>query len=477
MATDRDENQRTRGHMGSTPDGGIDDHDEPNLPESLTIEVDAWFARNTGLGGCSDKDVAELAEIFYGVTYEGGRESVEDALAVVESFGPGVQGLNDTYARQILLASEVRRLRSAYEHACQGRSDFRNALRVEREKAALAAPPVEQPSIEDLCARIKAADDAAADGDYMLDSDDCISVLRGTWKGPLAMDKPNQPAPPVEQQAPTLMAPLPLELSNEEVRTIRDMFGPPGYVNNVIRKAFEWGVESARSQPEQPAPQASRVWRGGGKLTVADLVNNLLMLDQELPIYGAQYIEHHGQRRAIAVHPTVSRERVADERWIGEGQAINAAVIWTRAEQPAPQAGAAEVEKWVASLSNELDRETERAISQRDVFLKTGVSTASHGGSHDTCFSYIIRQHLTTFPLLPTEQPSQDAERYRKLRRWMSSNVAEGWTQVEQLAAIACCESWDAFDESLDALPECNFGLAARAAQAQGESSGGTPHG
>ena len=86
---------------------------------------------------------------------------------------------------------------------------------------------------------------------------------------------------------------------------------------------------------QQPAPQASRVWRGGGTLTVADLVNNLLTLDQELPVYGAQYIERRGQRRAIAVHPTVSRERVADERWIGEGQALNAAVIWTRAEQPA----------------------------------------------------------------------------------------------------------------------------------------------
>ncbi|QNK65752.1 hypothetical protein [Variovorax sp. PAMC26660] len=35
--------------------------------------------------------------------------------------------------------------------------------------------------IEELCARIKAADDAAADADYMLDSNDCIAVLRGTW--------------------------------------------------------------------------------------------------------------------------------------------------------------------------------------------------------------------------------------------------------------------------------------------------------
>ncbi len=34
---------------------------------------------------------------------------------------------------------------------------------------------------EQLCAAIKAADDKASEGDYMLDSDDCISVIRGTW--------------------------------------------------------------------------------------------------------------------------------------------------------------------------------------------------------------------------------------------------------------------------------------------------------
>lgn len=48
------------------------------------------------------------------------------------------------------------------------------------------------PTIDDLCARIKAADDAAADRDYMLDSNDCIAILRGEWKGPLAMDKPER---------------------------------------------------------------------------------------------------------------------------------------------------------------------------------------------------------------------------------------------------------------------------------------------
>ena len=34
---------------------------------------------------------------------------------------------------------------------------------------------------ERICAAIKAADDKASEGDYMLDSDDCIAVVRGTW--------------------------------------------------------------------------------------------------------------------------------------------------------------------------------------------------------------------------------------------------------------------------------------------------------
>ncbi len=53
----------------------------------------------------------------------------------------------------------------------------------------------------------------------------------------------------------------------------------------------------------------------------------------------------------------------------------------------------------------------------------------------------------------------KDSERYKKLRRWMSSNVEEGWNKVEELAAIACYLGQEAFDESLDALGECNVGL------------------
>lgn len=57
-----------------------------------------------------------------------------------------------------------------------------------------------------------------------------------------------------------------------------------------------------------------------------------------------------------------------------------------------------------------------------------------------------------------------DAKRYAKLRNWMSSNVPEGWQEVERLAAVACYVSWEAFDDYLDNLPECNVGMCERTA-------------
>jgi hypothetical protein len=67
-----------------------------------------------------------------------------------------------------------------------------------------AQPADQREWMETACALIKAADDAAADRDYMLDSDDCIAVLRGTWKAPLANDMPKQPTPP----APAVQEPV-----------------------------------------------------------------------------------------------------------------------------------------------------------------------------------------------------------------------------------------------------------------------------
>jgi len=52
-------------------------------------------------------------------------------------------------------------------------------------------------------------------------------------------------------------------------------------------------------------------------------------------------------------------------------------------------------EGWEESLNTALVIETERAIKQRDEYLRTGVVTAGNGGSHDTCFAAIIRRYIT----------------------------------------------------------------------------------
>ena len=63
---------------------------------------------------------------------------------------------------------------------------------------------------------------------------------------------------------------------------------------------------------------------------------------------------------------------------------------------------------------------------------------------------------------IPTPEDVRDAERYRKLRRWMTSNVKDGWAEVENLAGVGCYQSYADFDDYLDALPVCNVGLSYR---------------
>lgn len=56
-----------------------------------------------------------------------------------------------------------------------------------------------------------------------------------------------------------------------------------------------------------------------------------------------------------------------------------------------------------------------------------------------------------------------NSERYKKLRGWMSCNVPEGWQKVQNLAAVGAYVSFEDMDKELDALPECNIGLCAKA--------------
>lgn len=54
-------------------------------------------------------------------------------------------------------------------------------------------------------------------------------------------------------------------------------------------------------------------------------------------------------------------------------------------------------EEFLSELVDVIIREHERAIIQRDKFLETGKSTASHGGSHDTCFRQCIRELISKY--------------------------------------------------------------------------------
>lgn len=67
------------------------------------------------------------------------RESVADALSVVDGYGPWGADLNEAHRRQIVLADEVRRLRRLYLSATAGRAEMW-AMREERD--ALEAAPV-----------------------------------------------------------------------------------------------------------------------------------------------------------------------------------------------------------------------------------------------------------------------------------------------------------------------------------------------
>lgn len=64
----------------------------------------------------------------------------------------------------------------------------------------------------------------------------------------------------------------------------------------------------------------------------------------------------------------------------------------------------------------------------------------------------------------------KDAARYRKLQMWMSSNVIEGWSVVEQLGAVAAWEGHDSMDKFLDSLEECNVGLSKRQTDTEPEA-------
>ena len=92
------------------------------------------------------------------------------------------------------------------------------------------------------------------------------------------------------------------------------------------------------------------------------------------------------------------------------------------------------------------------------------------GGDYERAFAFQAWRHL--YPMLmraraalssPShgEQVLADAERFKKLLGWMSSNVTEGWNEVCRVSAVATYVSHDEARAYLDDLPQCSVGLAA----------------
>lgn len=61
---------------------------------------------------------------------------------------------------------------------------FTQQVRTQDEWMRLAFDAATHLERERICKAIKAEDDHCADGDYMMDPDDCIKVARGTWRRP-----------------------------------------------------------------------------------------------------------------------------------------------------------------------------------------------------------------------------------------------------------------------------------------------------
>ena len=138
-----------------------------------TPQTPRWYSvNNMGMATlCADKadaeDVARTCDIDFP------RQSPHRAVQLVE-----VSELDTERTARI---EAQQRLADMQELAAKAGLAHRMAVQRCVHAAVAEAVAAER---DRLCAAIKAADDKASDDDYMLDSDDCISVIRGTWGTP-----------------------------------------------------------------------------------------------------------------------------------------------------------------------------------------------------------------------------------------------------------------------------------------------------
>lgn len=184
-------------------------------------------------GDYSAKHVVDPS--FDGDAVEAAIESLKAALA--QQVAPVAEPTDD----QLVKGVKAMRLFVTKNSVADFRLGYMAAL------AAAPAPQAQPVDIEALCARIKAADDAAAEGDYMLDSDDCISVIRGTWKAPMLNDKP---APQAQEPIAKLFGTLPVYDTPEPQAQDKSDNYLSGYCTGRTDLLKEQSAQPAQGVPE-----------------------------------------------------------------------------------------------------------------------------------------------------------------------------------------------------------------------------------
>lgn len=172
-----------------------------------------------------------------------------------------------------------------------------------------------------------------------------------------------------------------------------------------------------------------------------------------------------------AFEKAARQEGCGDFRRVGDAYADRRTLrcwrIWQKA-LALHQAHTADIESEWARMSQDegkAEREIGRLQAHIDALMLEFCPDEMTPQQKANWAAHQVRSDVPEFNLGNTAQATaaqgeqNDGDRYRKLRRWMTSNVAEGWAEVEKLAAIGCYLGWTDFDATLDALPECRLGL------------------
>ena len=108
-----------------------------------------------------------------------------------------------------------------------------------------------------------------------------------------------------------------------------------------------WGRAALAAKAEAPAPEWGRV------RTVADMVRNLMTLDQAEPIFSAFHVDFDGARRCRTSPISISHERVIDGKWVDSTRkdVPYSTVVWAKPDERAQQA-AAPVSHQIAAIES-----------------------------------------------------------------------------------------------------------------------------